>query len=113
MIWLQISAIVMVLTGIGHSTYAYRRFLLPLLTGPEPAPHLNAINKYSWHGVGFFMVLNGAMVAWPQTPSLIVTISGLFWIAMGIADLVIARGKHVAWVLLVAAGATSLIGTQT
>ncbi len=112
-IWLLMSAAVMVITAILHSTGGASSVLGPMLEGGNPHPDMEiapTLLRYLLHSLSAFMVLSAAAVAWPDTPRGLVVLIGLFWIALGLADIATSHFKHPGWIPMGLAGILALIG---
>ena len=100
----------MAVVALLHSTVGKRAYLDTSLRRRDLVPYAQAVNRFGWHSIALFMLLNAMLVAWPGTPDIMIIVSGLYWLGMGIADLIIARGTHKAWFLLCGAGLLALAG---
>lgn len=56
------------------------------------------------------MVLTACLVAWAGTPRALVLITGGAYVAVGLADAALTRGRHVGWPMLAGAGLVTLLG---
>ena len=106
--WLWLAAGCMVLTAVAHSTLSETRLMKPLV-----APGLHrTIVRYALHAMSVYMLLSALTVAWPGTPAGLILVEGAGWIIVGIAGLLVSRGKHLGWPLITAAGVFTLIGAM-
>ncbi|MDJ0641291.1 MAG: hypothetical protein QNJ15_00605 [Erythrobacter sp.] len=113
MIWHWLSAGVMVIVAILHSTGGANSVLEPMLERGNPLPEMDiapSLLRFLWHALSGFMVLCAAVVAWPETPRALVILIGLFWIALGLADIATSQFKHPGWIPMGIAGILALIG---
>ena len=116
MIWLWVSAALMVTTAGIHSVLGYRRLIVPLMrseAGPLVDPLSRRIIGFAWHATSVLMLISAMAVAWPGTPDKLVPAIGAVWLATGLADAGYTKGRHVAWPALVGAGIFALIGALT
>lgn len=112
-IWLWLSGLVMVVVAVAHSTGGANSVLGPILSQGNPHPDMEiapALLKYLWHALSAFMVLCAAAVVWPDTPRGLIIVIGLFWIALGLADIATSHFKHPGWIPMGIAGTLALIG---
>jgi hypothetical protein len=112
MIWLWLSAAMMVATAITHSLVGERRLIGPLL-----ARNLDLLTGYranlvrfAWHFTSLLMIVSACLVAWPSTPTPLIFITGVIWLIAGVSDAILTRGKHIGWGPLSLSGAMAMIG---
>ena len=109
---LQVAAVLIVFLGIAHSVLGERYILtrmfrreLPKLFGGQEFTR-NTL-RFAWHLTTVLAFALGA-VLWllgsSPPPELLAQILGWFLLASGILPLVFTRGRHLAWVVLFAAG---------
>lgn len=113
MIWLWLSAALMVTTAGVHSIIGYRRLIAPLLRagdGPLADPVARRIVHFEWHATSVLMLISAAAVAWRGTPNGLLALIGGGWLAAGLFDAVYTKGRHIAWPALCGAGILALIG---
>ncbi len=113
MIWLWLSAALMVTTAGVHSVLGYRRLIVPLLrseAGPLVDPLSRRIIRFAWHATSVLMLISAAAVAWPGTPNSLLIVIGAGWLATGIFNAIYTRGRHIAWPALGGSGIFALIG---
>ena len=113
MIWLWLSAALMVTTAGVHSVPGYRRLIVPLLrgdAGPLADPLSRRIIRFAWHATSVLMLISAAAVAWPGTSKSLLMVIGAAWLATGLCNAVYTRGRHIAWPALSGAGIFALIG---
>jgi len=113
MIWHWISAAVMVVVAVLHSTGGAQSVLEPMLAKGNPLPEMAiapALLRFCWHALSLLMLFSALVVAWPGTHRIIVIAAGTVWIGMAVADIVTSRFEHPGWVPMGIAGAFALIG---
>jgi uncharacterized membrane protein HdeD (DUF308 family) len=113
--WYWIAAALMSLTAVVHSVLGEVRLIRPLMKqrdGMLQHDLARRLLRGSWHFLGILMVGCGIVIAFPQTPDMIVMLIGVTWLAAGIVDVIYTRGKHVGWPLLVLAGLAAVIGAS-
>lgn len=110
---LVISAAAMVLTAFAHSFFGEKRLISPILAldvAIMRIPLARQVLRGAWHLTSVLMILNALAVIWPGTPSVLVGATGAVWLAVGLLDAVLTRGKHIGWPLLSAAGLFAVLG---
>ncbi len=112
--WLWLSAALMVATAITHSALGEKRLIAPLLARNIDllAGYRANLVRSAWHLTSLLMIVTACVVAWPNTPRPLIAISGAVWLAAGVIDAVLTRGKHVGWPPLSAAGILALVGAS-
>lgn len=113
MIWLWLSAALMVTTAGVHSLLGYRRLVQPLLRagdGPLADPIARRIVRFAWHATSILMLISAAAIVWPGTPAGLLLVIGSGWLATGLVNLAYTKGRHIAWPALSGAGIFALIG---
>jgi hypothetical protein len=113
MIWLWLSAAMMVATAITHSVIGERRLIGPILALDSDItgrPLARQILRGAWHLTSLFMALTALLVIWPGTPPMLILITGLLWLLSGLIDGVMTRGQHIGWGPLSVAGVSAIIG---
>lgn len=113
MIWLWLSAALMLATAIGHSWLGEKRLIGPHLRAREgmmQSGFVRALTRYAFHVTSALMLATALVVVWPGVPDGPVVAVGAIWLALGLTSLIALRGKHVAWPLLTGAGVFALIG---
>jgi len=103
----------MALVAIAHSTGGASSVLAPILARGNPHPEMDiapALLGYLWHAVSAFMVLCAVVTIWPATPRSLIVFIGLFWIALGLADIATSHFKHPGWIPMGIAGVLAIIG---
>ena len=114
MIWLYLSALAMVVTAVIHSVAGEKRIIGPLSQVDSPITRNQRSQKIfrsAWHLTSLFMVVFGAVVAWPGTPDGVIRLIGGVWLLIGLFSLISSRGTHVGWPSLSAAGIFAIVGT--
>lgn len=113
MIWLRLSAAMMVATAIVHSLLGERRLIGPILA-IDSAITRRALSRQvlrmAWHMTSLFMALTALLVLWPGTPPSLILATGMLWVAVGLIDGVVTRGRHVGWGPLTIAGGLAVAG---
>jgi hypothetical protein len=111
-IWLWLSAALMVATALTHSVLGEKRLIGPLLARDIDllSGYRANLVRFAWHFTSLLMVVTACAVAWPKTPLPVIEITGAVWLAAGVLDAVLTRGKHVGWPPLSAAGILALLG---
>ena len=113
MIWLRLAAATMVVVAFVHALVGERRLIGPLLamnSGIMAVPLARQVMRFAWHMTSVLMVLCGAVVAWPAIDPPLIAIIGAAWLAAGLFDAVLTRGRHIGWPFLTAAGVFALLG---
>lgn len=112
MIWLWLSAVMMVATAITHSVLGERRLIGPLfaLNIDMLAGYRTPLVRFAWHFTSLLMIASACVVAWPGTPVPLIQITGVIWLAAGIGDAILTRGTHIGWGPLTVAGLFALLG---
>ncbi len=103
----------MVIVAVLHSTGGASSVLGPILARGNPHPDMAIapeLLRYLWHSLSAFMLLSAAVVVWPDTPPMLVLAIGVFWILLGLADIVTSRFAHPGWIPMSIAGALAIIG---
>lgn len=111
--WYWVAAALMVVTALTHSVLGEKRLIGPILKsqdGPLAVPLGRQVLRFAWHFTTILMILCAITVAYPQTPHVINGVIGAGWLAAGLFDLAVTRGKHVGWPMLTAAGTCALYG---
>jgi hypothetical protein len=112
-IWLWLSAALMVTTAGVHSALGYWRLIVPLLRkgdGSLADPLVRRIIRFAWHATSVLMLISAAAVAWPRTPNGLLIVIGSGWLVTGLFDAAYTKGRHIAWPALSGAGIFALIG---
>lgn len=113
---LQLAAVLVVLLGVAHSVLGeryilirlFRRDLPELLGGQE---FTRNTLRFAWHLTTALAFGLGALLwllAGSPAPELLAGALGWCLIASGLLPLVFTRGRHLAWVVLFAAGGLCL-----
>ena len=113
MIWLWLSAALMVTTAAVHSVLGYQRLIVPLLRrreGPLSDAITRRIIRFAWHATSVLMLISAAAIAWPGTPPALRLVIGGGWLASGLFNAGYTKGRHIAWPALSGAGILALIG---
>ncbi len=113
MIWLWLSATMMVATAITHSMLGERRLIGPILAIDSDItrrPLARQVLRMAWHLTSLFMALTALLVIWPGTPPWLILITGLLWLLSGLTDGVVTRGQHIGWGPLSIAGILAIAG---
>ena len=111
MLWL--SAAIMVFTATVHSVLGERRLIGPILamnSGVVAVPLGRDVLRFAWHMTSLLMILSALTLVWPGIDRTLIAIIGGSWLAAGLIDAVMTRGRHVGWPALAAAGAFALVG---
>jgi hypothetical protein len=112
-IWLYLSAAMMVVTALYHSTRGEKNVIGPLLALDVPLmqnPHVRKVVRWAWHMASYFMAVFAAVILWPGTPEGLIIAVGTAWLAIGIAICTAWRGTHRGSYMLMSAGIFALIG---
>ena len=106
MIWLGLSAGLMVITAVAHSVLSEAKLM--------PAIHAERLTRiiirYALHAMSLFMLLSAVTVAWLGIPTDLIAIIGFGWLLVGLLGLVVSKGRHRGWPVIAGAGITALIG---
>lgn len=116
MIWLALSAAMMVVTALYHSGKGEANVVGPLLALDAPllqSPPVRRVVRWAWHLASYFMALFAAVVLWPGAPRGLIVAVGAAWLLMGVALFVAWRGRHRGSLMLMAAGLLALVGALT
>lgn len=111
MLWL--SAGIMLLTAVVHSVLGERRLIGPILgmsSGVVANPLGRNVLRFAWHLTSLLMILSALTLLWPDTDRTLIAIIGGSWLAAGLVDAVMTRGRHIGWPALVAAGLLAVAG---
>ncbi len=111
MIWHWLAAATMIAVAATHSFLGERRLIGPLIAGRQGvlARELaRRVMRFAWHVTSLFMIACAATVAWPGVPAPVIALVGAVWLAAGIADAAMTRGRHIGWPFLTAAGVFAL-----
>jgi hypothetical protein len=114
-ICLWLSAALMVATAVTHSALGEKRLIGPLLARDIKllSGYRANLVRFAWHFTSLLMIVTACVVAWPTTPLPVITITGFVWLAAGVMDAVLTRGKHVGWPPLSAAGILARAGASS
>lgn len=110
--WLQLSALIMVLTGFTHSFLGETKLIGPLLAIDAPLLQIRLVRKilrFAWHLTTLLMFATALTILWPGTPRAVIGLIGGIWFAVGLFDGVFTKGQHLGWPMLTLAGLTALI----
>jgi small-conductance mechanosensitive channel len=109
---LVISAVAMALTAVAHSIVGEKRLIGPLLALNLEllSGYRASLVRFAWHFTSLLMITTAFLVAWPETSTPLLRITGSIWLLAGVLDAILTRGKHIGWPLLTAAGLLTLIG---
>jgi len=114
---LQLAAVLIVLLGIAHSMLGERYILTPLFRRDLPKlfggqEFTRNTLRFAWH-LTTVLAFGLGVILWqlPSTPSPMSLARTLGWclVASGLLPLVFTRGRHLAWVVLLAAGGLCLV----
>lgn len=109
-VWMA-ATVMLVIAGF-HSLAGHRRLIGPLLaerTGMLAEPMPRAMILFGWHVGTVLMALPTAYlvlmaIGWTEPSTAFVTLIGLAFLAMGLANAVMTRLRHPGWALLSLAG---------
>ena len=110
---LYVSAGVIVLTAMVHSMLGERRLIGPILaldTGIVAHPLPRAVLRFAWHLTSVLMILTALLLVWPGTPIALIRFTAFAYLAAGLIDAAMSRGRHIGWPMLAAAGLLALLG---
>ena len=113
MMFLWLSAALMVSTAVVHSLLGEKRLIRPILCLDSKVTNsllARKILRCAWHLTSVFMISNALLVLWKGTPPGLVVVTGTAWLAVGLFDAVYTRGQHLGWPLLSGAGLFALLG---
>jgi hypothetical protein len=113
MIFLWLSAILMVATSVTHSVLGEKRLIGPVLAIDSDIMRRSlarTILRLAWHLTSLFMLLTALLIVWPGTPRTLVLITGVLWLAVGLIDGVMTKGQHIGWGPLTVSGALAIAG---
>lgn len=116
MIWLVLSAVMMVVTALYHSVKGEKNVVGPLLGLDAPLmqnPQIRRVVRWAWHMASYFMAVFAAVVLWPGTPRDLIVVVGAAWLAIGLAIFIAWRGRHRGALMLMAAGILAILGVLT
>ncbi len=103
----------MLLTAAVHSVLGERRLIGPILalnSGVVAVPLGRNVLRFAWHMTSLLMILSALTLVWSGTDRTLIAIIGGSWLAAGIVDALMTRGRHIGWPALAAAGAFALVG---
>ena len=66
--------------------------------------------RFAWHAMSLLMLVSAATVVWPGTPRALILLVGAAWLAVGLADALYTRGRHIGWPILTASGVFAILG---
>lgn len=113
MTWLWLSAAFMVTTALVHGALGEKRLIQPLLAldqGIMAVDLARKVFRFAWHAMSVLMLVSAASVVWPGTPRALVLLIGAAWTAVGLADGLYTRGRHIGWPILTASGVFAILG---
>jgi hypothetical protein len=119
--FLVLSAALLVLTAIVHSTLGERHLLKPLLAhsrGILASSLARFVVRFAWHLTSLsWLVLAAILLTLGFQPEHALggalAATGIAFTAAGIFDAIGSRGRHVGWPLLTAIGVASLLAAAT
>ncbi len=118
---LFVAAALMGILAVAHSIIGERKLIGPLARRDDLPPIFGTVAlsaatlRFAWHvtsilGLGFAAVLLAIGLGADQ--SVVVSTIGWTLIVSGVLPLVATRGRHLAWVVFLAAGALCLIAAS-
>lgn len=113
MIWLWLSAAFMATTALVHGALGEKRLIQPLLAldqGIMAVDLARKVFRFAWHAMSVLMLVSAASVVWPGTPRELILLIGAAWTAVGLADGLYTRGRHIGWPILTASGVFAMLG---
>lgn len=113
MTWLWLSAAFMVTTALVHGALGEKRLIQPLLAldqGIMAVDLARKVFRFAWHAMSVLMLVSAASVVWPGTPRASILLIGAAWTAVGLADGLYTRGRHIGWPILTASGVFAILG---
>ena len=113
MIWLWLSAAFMATTALMHGALGEKRLIQPLLLldqGIMAVDLARKVFRFAWHAMSLLMLVSAASVVWPGTPRALILLIGAAWTAVGLADGLYTRGRHIGWPILTASGVFAILG---
>ncbi|MEL0154568.1 MULTISPECIES: hypothetical protein [unclassified Sphingopyxis] len=113
MIWLGLSATLMVATALVHGLLGERRLVRPLMSldsGIMGIDLARRVFRLAWHALSLLMLVSAASILWPGTPRGLILLIGAAWTATGLFDAVYTRGRHIGWPFLTASGLLAIAG---
>jgi hypothetical protein len=113
MIWLWLSAACMATTALVHGALGEKRLIQPLLAldqGIMAVDLARRVFRFAWHAMSLLMLVSAATVVWPGTPRPLILLVGAAWLAVGLADAIYTRGRHIGWPILTASGVFAILG---
>lgn len=111
--WLWVAAAMMTATAFVHAILGERRLIGPLIAaqaGVLERPLARQVTRFAWHLTSALMLLNAATIVWPGTPRAIIVMTGAVWLAVGLFDAALTKGRHVGWPALSASGLFAIVG---
>ena len=116
-LFIYLSAATIFITAIIHSLLGERRLISPILAlGEGPLQHLmvRQLIRFAWHFTSVLMFLSAVVLLivanMPSSSArYIIAVIGLTYLAVGLFDGVVSRGKHIGWWFLTAAGGLALM----
>jgi len=108
-----IAAGLIVFAALFHSIMGQKRLITPTLAADDPfiqQPGTQAITKFGWHASSGFFLLTAVIILLPDTPDLLIWLSGGLWLLLGLTNLVMLKTKHPGGYVLSAIGILILLG---
>jgi len=97
------AAILIVVTAIFHSWRGEKLLIIPTLNVDDPfikRDMTQAITRFAWHAASLFMLLSALLLVYPNMPEAIKCITGILWLVLGVANLIMTKAKHPGGTLL-------------
>lgn len=113
MIWLWLSAALMVTTAAVHGFLGEKRLIQPLMMldqGIMGVDLARRVFRFAWYAMSVLMLVSAAVVVWPGSPRGLILLTGFAWTAVGLFDAVYTRGRHIGWPVLTASGVFAILG---
>jgi hypothetical protein len=116
-IFLSLAAIATLLTAFAHSYFGERRLIAPLVAsnaGVMGRELAKQVVRFAWHLTSLMwigqaaLLLREAMRPESLDRAFVLGI-GILYIAVGLGDAALTRGKHIGWPLLTAIGIFSIL----
>jgi len=97
MVFHYTAAALIVFGAVFHSWRGEKLLITPTLAVDDPfiqRPMTQAITRFGWHAGTGYMLLTAIILILQGVPALLELLTGLLWLVLGIANLIMAKAKH-------------------
>ena len=108
-----IAAAIICLAAVFHSIKGEELLIKPTLAAKDAfiqRPMTQAITRFGWHSSSLYMLLTAILLVYPEVPEFIKFLTGVLWLVLGAANLIMTKAKHPGGALLSIIGIIILIG---